>query len=419
MPGPAWIVLPTYCEAENLEPMADALRAVLPADARILVVDDASPDGTGAIADRLAAADPRVAVLHRAGKEGLGPAYVAGFGHALAHGAGAVVEMDCDFSHDPAVVPVLLAALERGADLALGSRYVGAGRVENWTAWRRAVSRGGCLYARAVLRVPVRDLTGGFKAFRADTLRAIDYRTARAKGYAFQVELTYRALRARPAGHRGADRLPRAARGGVEDDGRDRARGRLARARPPPPVPRRRCRSGREVSSEQLAVVRGWADTRATLRTWQRRPLPVVGAWAAASLGVAVLLLTSTWIVAVLSVPDPLLISHDRHGPSGATSASSSTATGSSSPSTRSPASRASWPARRCPIVAEGYSGLWRRIHDKAGKLAMGFVAAATLFSLTTQAYALGMTASSLAESAAASRPRCCCSPCSRTPSRS
>ncbi len=196
MPGPAWIVLPTYCEAENLEPMADALRAALPADARILVVDDASPDGTGAIADRLAAADPRVAVLHRAGKQGLGPAYVAGFGHALGHGAGAVVEMDCDFSHDPAVVPALLAALDDGADLALGSRYVGGGRVENWTAWRRAVSRGGCLYAQAVLRAPVRDLTGGFKAFRADALHAIDYRTARAKGYAFQVELTYRALRA-------------------------------------------------------------------------------------------------------------------------------------------------------------------------------------------------------------------------------
>jgi dolichol-phosphate mannosyltransferase len=192
MPGPAWIVLPTYCEAENLEPMADAL----PADARILVVDDASPDGTGAIADRLAAADPRVAVLHRAGRAGLGPAYVAAFGHALAHGAGAVVEMDCDFSHDPAVVPALLGALDDGADLALGSRYVGGGRVENWTAWRRAVSRGGCLYAQAVLRAPVRDLTGGFKAFRADTLRAIDFRTARAKGYAFQVELTYRTLRA-------------------------------------------------------------------------------------------------------------------------------------------------------------------------------------------------------------------------------
>ena len=196
MPGPAWIVLPTFCEAENLEPMTDALRAALPADARILVVDDASPDGTGAIADRLAAADPRVAVLHRAGKQGLGPAYVAGFGHALAHGAGAVVEMDCDFSHDPAAVPALLGALADGADLALGSRYVPGGRVENWSAWRRAVSRAGCRYAQLVLRAPVRDLTGGFKAFRAEALHAIDYRSARAKGYAFQVELTYRALRA-------------------------------------------------------------------------------------------------------------------------------------------------------------------------------------------------------------------------------
>jgi len=196
MPGPAWIVLPTYREADNLAPMADALRAVLPADARILVVDDASPDGTGAIADRLAAADARLAVLHRPGKAGLGPAYLAGFAHALAHGAGAVVEMDCDFSHDPAAVPALLAALADGADVALGSRYVPGGRVENWSAWRRAVSRGGCLYAQAVLRVPVRDLTGGFKAFRAEALHAIDYGTARAKGYAFQVELTYRALRA-------------------------------------------------------------------------------------------------------------------------------------------------------------------------------------------------------------------------------
>ena len=196
MPGPAWIVLPTYREADNLAPMADALRAVLPGDARILVVDDASPDGTGAIADRLAAADPRLAVLHRPGKAGLGPAYLAGFAHALAAGAGAVVEMDCDFSHDPAVVSALLGALHDGADLALGSRYVEGGRVENWSAWRRAVSRGGCLYAQAVLRVPVRDLTGGFKAFRAEALHAIDYGTARAKGYAFQVELTYRALRA-------------------------------------------------------------------------------------------------------------------------------------------------------------------------------------------------------------------------------
>jgi dolichol-phosphate mannosyltransferase len=196
MPGPAWIVLPTYCEAENVAPMTGALLAVLPGDARILVVDDASPDGTGAVADRLAAEDPRVAVLHRARKEGLGPAYLAGFAHALAHGAGAVVEMDCDFSHDPAAVPALLGALADGADLALGSRYVPGGRVENWTAWRRLVSLAGCRYAQLVLRAPVRDLTGGFKAFRAEALHAIDYRSARAKGYAFQVELTYRSLRA-------------------------------------------------------------------------------------------------------------------------------------------------------------------------------------------------------------------------------
>jgi dolichol-phosphate mannosyltransferase len=196
MRGPAWIVLPTYCEAENVERMVAALRAAAPADTRVLIVDDASPDGTGLIAERLAAADARVAVLHRAGKRGLGPAYVAGFTHALAHGAGAVVQIDCDFSHDPAMVPALLATVRDGADLALGSRYVTGGGVENWAGWRRAVSRAGCAYARVVLRVPVRDLTGGLKCFRADALEAIDFRTARARGYAFQVELTYRALRA-------------------------------------------------------------------------------------------------------------------------------------------------------------------------------------------------------------------------------
>ena len=194
MPGPAWIVLPTYCEADNVERMVEALRAAVPA-AHVLVVDDASPDGTGALADRLAAADPQVAVLHRPAKRGIGPAYVAGFDHALARGAGALVELDCDFSHDPAVVPVLLDALG-GADLALGSRYVAAGRVENWAPWRRAASRAACAYARAVLRVPVRDLTGGCKAFRAEALETIGFRSARARGYAFQVELTYRALRA-------------------------------------------------------------------------------------------------------------------------------------------------------------------------------------------------------------------------------
>jgi dolichol-phosphate mannosyltransferase len=196
MAGTAWIVLPTYCEADNLERMVAALRAQLPADCRLLVVDDDSPDGTGAIADRLAAADERLGVIHRPAKSGLGPAYVAGFRHALAHGAARVVEMDCDFSHDPAVVPALLAAVADGADVALGSRYVPGGRVENWSAWRRLVSRLGCAYAQTVLRVPVRDLTGGFKCFSAEALDAIDFPSARAKGYAFQVELTYRALRA-------------------------------------------------------------------------------------------------------------------------------------------------------------------------------------------------------------------------------
>jgi dolichol-phosphate mannosyltransferase len=196
MPGPAWIVLPTYCEADNVERMVHALLAAAPPDAHVLIVDDASPDGTGLIADRLAASDPHVAVLHRTAKRGLGPAYVAGFDHALAHGAGTVCEIDCDFSHDPATVPRLLDAIAAGADLALGSRYVDGGRVEGWAPWRRAVSRAGCAYARAVLGVPVRDLTGGCKCFRAEALEAIDFRTARARGYAFQVELTYRALRA-------------------------------------------------------------------------------------------------------------------------------------------------------------------------------------------------------------------------------
>jgi dolichol-phosphate mannosyltransferase len=196
MPGPAWIVLPTYCEADNVERMVRALRAAAPADARVLIVDDASPDGTGLLADRLAAADPQVSVLHRAAKRGLGPAYVAGFEHALARGASTVCEIDSDFSHDPATIPRLLGAIAGGADLALGSRYVEGGRVEGWAPWRRGVSRAGCAYARAVLRVPVRDLTGGCKCFRAAALEAIDFRTARARGYAFQVELTYRALRA-------------------------------------------------------------------------------------------------------------------------------------------------------------------------------------------------------------------------------
>ncbi len=186
--------MPTYCEADNVERMVRALLAAAPDRTRVLVVDDASPDGTGAIAGRLAAADEHVAVLRREGRRGLGPAYVDGFAHALARGAGSVVQIDCDFSHDPALVPVLLGAIEAGADLALGSRYVPGGGVENWTPWRRAVSRAGCAYARAVLGVPVRDLTGGLKCWRAEALEAIGYASARARGYAFQVELTHRAL---------------------------------------------------------------------------------------------------------------------------------------------------------------------------------------------------------------------------------
>jgi dolichol-phosphate mannosyltransferase len=189
----ATICLPTYNEAENLERM---IRALEPAGAQVLVIDDNSPDGTGAIADRLAAEFDWVNVLHRERKEGLGPAYLAGFERALADGAELVVEMDCDFSHDPGDVPRLLAAAEEGADLVLGSRYVKGGSVSNdWGFIRRAVSSGGSVYARLILGVPVRDLTGGFKCFRRAVLEAIDLETVQAKGYAFQIELTYRARR--------------------------------------------------------------------------------------------------------------------------------------------------------------------------------------------------------------------------------
>jgi len=191
--GPAWLVLPTYNEAENLEPVIAAALANLPQSARVLVVDDNSPDGTGDLADRLAVAEPRIEVLHRARKEGVGPAYVAGFRHALAAGAARILEMDSDFSHDPADLPRLLAATEE-ADVALGSRYVSGGGVENWSKVRQAISRGGSVYARAVLSLPVRDLTGGFKCFRREVLEAIDLDAIGSRGYAFQVEMTYRAI---------------------------------------------------------------------------------------------------------------------------------------------------------------------------------------------------------------------------------
>jgi dolichol-phosphate mannosyltransferase len=200
MPGRPWLVLPTFNEAENIDLVVDAARRTLAAAApdgfRILVVDDSSPDGTGAMADRLAAAHPdQVEVLHRTERNGLGPAYLAGFERALAGGAGYVFEMDADLSHDPADLARLLAAArDGGADVALGSRYVPGGGVADWGAMRRRVSRAGSWYARQTLSLEVRDLTGGFKCFRADVLRAIDLPSVRSHGYAFQVELTYRAL---------------------------------------------------------------------------------------------------------------------------------------------------------------------------------------------------------------------------------
>ena len=209
MSGKPWLILPTYNEAENIEAIVAAAGDVLAGasadgryggDYRILIVDDGSPDGTGELADRLAAERPQVHVLHRTEKNGIGPAYLAGFRHALEHGAGYVMEMDSDFSHDPADLARLLAAVDRdspdSADLALGSRYVPGGGVSDWGWLRRFVSEGGSTYSRIVLRLHVRDLTGGFKCFRREVLEAIHFDGVRSQGYAFQVELTYRAVRA-------------------------------------------------------------------------------------------------------------------------------------------------------------------------------------------------------------------------------
>jgi dolichol-phosphate mannosyltransferase len=192
----AVLCLPTYNERENLEPMIRALGQVLDVSRdRVLVIDDRSPDGTGEIADRLAAELGWVSVLHRETKEGIGPAYIAGFRKALAEEAELVLEMDCDFSHDPADVPRLIAAAD-DADLVLGSRYVPGGGTANWGLVRRIVSRGGCLYAQVLLGMRVRDLTGGFKCFRRAALEAIDLDALSAHGYAFQIEATYRVKRA-------------------------------------------------------------------------------------------------------------------------------------------------------------------------------------------------------------------------------
>jgi dolichol-phosphate mannosyltransferase len=191
----AWLILPTYNEAENLEPMVRAVLPQLPQGSTILVVDDASPDGTGEIADRLADETPELRVLHRTRKDGLGRAYLAGFAAALEGGAELVLQMDCDFSHDPADLPRLIAAAG-AADVVLGSRYVPGGGVENWALRRRIQSRGGCAYARLILGVPVRDLTGGFKCWRRMALEALDFDGVDAHGYGFQIEMTYRAIRA-------------------------------------------------------------------------------------------------------------------------------------------------------------------------------------------------------------------------------
>jgi dolichol-phosphate mannosyltransferase len=199
MSGEPWLILPTYNEAENIEAIIAAAGEVLaraaPEGFRVLVVDDGSPDGTGEIAEGIAAEHDWVRVLHRSEKNGIGPAYLAGFRHALDRGAGYVMEMDSDFSHDPADLARLLEAIHDGADLALGSRYVPGGGVSDWSLLRRLISEGGSTYARRVLGLRIRDLTGGFKCFRREVLEAIQFDDVRSHGYAFQVELTYRAVR--------------------------------------------------------------------------------------------------------------------------------------------------------------------------------------------------------------------------------
>jgi dolichol-phosphate mannosyltransferase len=192
--GRVAVIVPTYDERENLEPIVARVRASV-ADADILVIDDNSPDGTGEIADKLVAADPHVHVLHRQAKSGLGSAYITGFGWALDRGYGVLVEMDADGSHDPAELPALLAALEH-ADLVIGSRWVPGGTVLNWPKSREILSRGANTYARIMLRIGIRDATAGYRAYRADTLRAVALDQVISRGYCFQIDLVLRSLRA-------------------------------------------------------------------------------------------------------------------------------------------------------------------------------------------------------------------------------
>jgi dolichol-phosphate mannosyltransferase len=192
--GTALVIIPTYNEAENIKKIVGRVRASVP-DAHVLVADDNSPDGTGKLADELAAEDDHVQVLHRKGKEGLGAAYLAGFAWGLEHGYGVLVEMDADGSHQPEELPRLLTAL-KGADLVLGSRWVPGGRVVNWPKSREFISRGGSMYSRLMLDVPIRDVTGGFRAFRRETLEGLGLGEVASQGYCFQVDLARRAVKA-------------------------------------------------------------------------------------------------------------------------------------------------------------------------------------------------------------------------------
>lgn len=195
MAGPrVLIVTPTYNERDNLEPFLEGVFEVLP-DAHVLVVDDASPDGTGRLADEMAAEDPRIHVLHRAGKMGIGSAYIEAFGWGLRHGYEVLFEMDTDLSHDPRYLPDFLQAVAEGADVVIGSRNIPGGGVEGWGLGRHVLSRGGSLYSRTILGLGIHDLTSGYKAFRREVLQAIDLSQVRSEGYSFQIELTYRAVK--------------------------------------------------------------------------------------------------------------------------------------------------------------------------------------------------------------------------------
>jgi dolichol-phosphate mannosyltransferase len=227
------VVIPTYNERENLPHIAPAVTKL---GYRLLIVDDGSPDGTGGLADALSADDAMISVLHRQEKQGLGPAYAAGFDRALEQGAEIVVEMDADFSHDPGDLPRLIGAVEAGADLAIGSRYVPGGATPDWPVGRRLISKGGNLYARIMLGIPIHDATAGFRAFRGDALRSLSYETARSSGYAFQVEM---AMRAHQAGLRVVE---------VPITFRDRTRG--------------TSKMGTDIVMEAMRLVTGWGWER-------------------------------------------------------------------------------------------------------------------------------------------------------------